>query len=158
MKELQDRILAEGQVLGGGILKVDSFVNHQVDPLLMDACGREFARRFASLGATKVLTAEISGIAPGQHAYVTDNFTPGTYGMVCFVPDAKDARAVKTVEVGKRSSVSIRGRRRTKCSLSRPSKRNPVHARKPTRRSIRPPSTSRRGAGVRGAPRRHLPP
>src|SRR5512143_1168086 len=64
VKKLRDRILAEGQVLGGGILKVDSFVNHQVDPLLMDACGREFARRFASLGATKVLTAEISGIAP----------------------------------------------------------------------------------------------
>jgi xanthine phosphoribosyltransferase len=64
VKELQERILKEGQVLGGGILKVDSFVNHQVDPLLMDACGREFARRFASVGATKVLTAEISGIAP----------------------------------------------------------------------------------------------
>ena len=64
MKELQERILKEGQVLGGGILKVDSFVNHQVDPLLMDACGKEFARRFASVGATKVLTAEISGIAP----------------------------------------------------------------------------------------------
>jgi len=64
VKELQERILKEGQVLGGGILKVDSFVNHQVDPLLMDACGKEFARRFASVGATKVLTAEISGIAP----------------------------------------------------------------------------------------------
>ncbi|HEY5903463.1 MAG TPA: xanthine phosphoribosyltransferase, partial [Anaerolineales bacterium] len=64
MKELKDRILAEGQVLGDGILKVDSFVNHQVDPSLMDACGRELARRFVHLGATKVLTAEISGIAP----------------------------------------------------------------------------------------------
>src|SRR5512139_4057922 len=64
MKELKERILRDGKNLGGGILKVDSFVNHQVDPLLMDACGREFARRFASLGATKVLTAEISGIAP----------------------------------------------------------------------------------------------
>ena len=64
VKELQERILRDGQVLGGGILKVDSFVNHQVDPLLMDACGKEFARRFARLGATKVLTAEISGIAP----------------------------------------------------------------------------------------------
>ena len=64
MKELKERILEEGQVLGGGILKVDSFVNHQVDPLLMDACGKEFARRFALVGATKVLTAEISGIAP----------------------------------------------------------------------------------------------
>lgn len=64
MKELKERILREGKNLGNGILKVDSFVNHQVDPLLMDACGGEFARRFASLGATKVLTAEISGIAP----------------------------------------------------------------------------------------------
>ena len=62
--ELKERILRDGKNLGGGILKVDSFVNHQVDPLLMDACGREFARRFASVGATKVLTAEISGIAP----------------------------------------------------------------------------------------------
>ena len=64
VKELEERILRDGKVLGGGILKVDSFVNHQVDPLLMDACGREFARLFASVGATKVLTAEISGIAP----------------------------------------------------------------------------------------------
>jgi len=62
--ELKERILRDGKNLGGGILKVDSFVNHQVDPLLMDACGREFARRFADVGATKVLTAEISGIAP----------------------------------------------------------------------------------------------
>jgi xanthine phosphoribosyltransferase len=62
--ELKQRILRDGKNLGGGILKVDSFVNHQVDPILMDACGREFARRFANVGATKVLTAEISGIAP----------------------------------------------------------------------------------------------
>ncbi len=64
MKELEERILRDGKILGGGILKVDSFVNHQVDPLLMDACGREFARLFADVGATKILTAEISGIAP----------------------------------------------------------------------------------------------
>lgn len=64
MKELEERILRDGKNLGGGILKVDSFVNHQVDPLLMDACGREFANFFASVGATKILTAEISGIAP----------------------------------------------------------------------------------------------
>lgn len=64
MNELEERILRDGKNLGGGILKVDSFVNHQVDPLLMDACGREFARLFTSVGATKVLTAEISGIAP----------------------------------------------------------------------------------------------
>jgi len=64
VKELEERILRDGKTLGGGILKVDGFVNHQVDPLLMDACGKEFARLFASVGATKVLTAEISGIAP----------------------------------------------------------------------------------------------
>jgi xanthine phosphoribosyltransferase len=64
MKELKDRILRDGKNLGGGILKVDSFINHQVDPMLMDACGREFAARFAKVGATKILTAEISGIAP----------------------------------------------------------------------------------------------
>lgn len=64
MNKLQERILKEGKNLGNGILKVDSFVNHQVDPVLMDACGREFAKRFANIGATKILTAEISGIAP----------------------------------------------------------------------------------------------
>src|SRR5574339_1269462 len=64
VKLLEERILRDGRNLGGGILKVDSFVNHQVDPLLMDACGKEFARRLGGLGATKILTAEISGIAP----------------------------------------------------------------------------------------------
>jgi xanthine phosphoribosyltransferase len=64
MQALQDRILRDGKNLGRGILKVDSFINHQVDPELMDACGLEFARRFKNVGATKILTAEISGIAP----------------------------------------------------------------------------------------------
>lgn len=64
MRILEERILADGKNLGNGILKVDSFINHQVDPRLMDACGREFARRFQGIGATKILTAEISGIAP----------------------------------------------------------------------------------------------
>lgn len=64
MQALKDRILREGKNLGNGILKVDGFINHQVDPALMDACGQELARRFQSIGATKVLTAEISGIAP----------------------------------------------------------------------------------------------
>jgi len=64
VKELEERILREGKNLGNGILKVDGFINHQVDPILMDSCGREFARRFSAAKATKVLTAEISGIAP----------------------------------------------------------------------------------------------
>jgi xanthine phosphoribosyltransferase len=64
MNNLKERILRDGKNLGNGILKVDGFINHQVDPVLMDACGRELARRFKDIGATKVLTAEISGIAP----------------------------------------------------------------------------------------------
>jgi xanthine phosphoribosyltransferase len=64
MKMLEERILKNGRNLGNGILKVDGFINHQVDPQLMDACGKEFAARFKAVGATKVLTAEISGIAP----------------------------------------------------------------------------------------------
>ncbi len=68
MQALKERILKDGKNLGGGILKVDSFINHQVDPELMDACGAEFARRFVKLGATRILTAEISGIAPALMA------------------------------------------------------------------------------------------
>jgi xanthine phosphoribosyltransferase len=64
MQALKERILKEGKNLGDGILKVDSIINHQVDPQLMDECGREFARRFAGIGATRIMTAEISGIAP----------------------------------------------------------------------------------------------
>jgi xanthine phosphoribosyltransferase len=64
MQALRERILRDGKNLGNGILKVDNFINHQVDPQLMEACGKEFARRFAHVNATRILTAEISGIAP----------------------------------------------------------------------------------------------
>lgn len=64
MQLLKDRILTQGKNLGNGILKVDSIINHQVDPILMNACGQELARRFSNVRATRILTAEISGIAP----------------------------------------------------------------------------------------------
>jgi len=64
MEELKRRILAEGRNLGHGILKVDGFINHQIDPRLMAAAGKEFAARFAETQPDKILTAEISGIAP----------------------------------------------------------------------------------------------
>lgn len=64
MEELKQRILREGKHLGRGILKVDSFLTHQVDMELMARVGEELARRFQHSGANKVLTAEISGIAP----------------------------------------------------------------------------------------------
>ena len=64
MKALIEKIRTEGQNLGNGILKVDSFINHQVDPALMLAVGGALAARFGAMGVNKVLTAEISGIAP----------------------------------------------------------------------------------------------
>ena len=64
MELLKERILRDGVNLGNGILKVDSFINHQVDPALMLAVGGALAARFAHLGANKIVTAEISGIAP----------------------------------------------------------------------------------------------
>ena len=64
MKALEERILREGRNLGSGILKVDTIINHQVDPALMLEAGRELAAIFRDIGANKVLTAEISGIAP----------------------------------------------------------------------------------------------
>lgn len=73
MKELRERILAEGRVLPGGILKVDGFLNHQLEPQLTLAMGREFRRRFEASGVkgvTRVLTAEVSGIAPGLSAAI----------------------------------------------------------------------------------------
>ena len=64
MKLLEDRILAEGNVLGPAILKVDSFINHQVDPVLMQEMGRDIADHFKDQGVTKVMTIESSGISP----------------------------------------------------------------------------------------------
>jgi xanthine phosphoribosyltransferase len=64
MEALRQRILEEGQNLGRGILKIDSFLNHQVDARLMEMVGEEIALRFADSKATLVLTAEVSGIIP----------------------------------------------------------------------------------------------
>ncbi len=64
MKELQDRILSEGKIIGDGILKVDSLINHQMDPGLMFRMGEEIARQFADRGVTRILTSEVSGIGP----------------------------------------------------------------------------------------------
>lgn len=64
MKLLKDRILKDGKSFEGGILKVDSFINHQMDPILMKSIGVEFVRRFGNLPINKVVTIEASGIAP----------------------------------------------------------------------------------------------
>ena len=65
MKLLEDRIRSDGEVLPGNVLKINSFLNHQVDPELMKKVGEEFSQLFKDSGVTKVLTCEASGIAPG---------------------------------------------------------------------------------------------
>ena len=64
MKALKDRIKKDGRCLPGGILKVDNFINHQMDPILMKSMAVEFVRRFAGTQINKVMTVEASGIAP----------------------------------------------------------------------------------------------
>lgn len=63
MNALEARILKDGMVRPGNVLKVDSFLNHQLDVALLDEMGKEFHRRFADRKITKVLTIETSGIA-----------------------------------------------------------------------------------------------
>ena len=63
MKLLEQRILADGKVLPGGVLKIDSFLNHQMDPMLMMEMAKELKRLYADAGVNKVLTIEASGIA-----------------------------------------------------------------------------------------------
>lgn len=65
VKLLEDRIRSDGDVLPGNVLKINSFLNHQVDPELMKKVGEEFSHLFKDNGITKVLTCEASGIAPG---------------------------------------------------------------------------------------------
>ena len=64
MKALKERILRDGKCFEGGILKVDNFINHQMDPILMKSMAVEFVRRFAGADFNKVMTIEASGIAP----------------------------------------------------------------------------------------------
>ena len=64
MKVLKERILKDGRCFEGGVLKVDNFINHQMDPVLMKSMAVEFVRRFSSKQINKILTVEASGIAP----------------------------------------------------------------------------------------------
>ncbi len=64
MKLLKERILSDGKCFSGGILKVDSFINHQMDPVLMLEMAKEFVKRFSNHQINKVMTIEASGIAP----------------------------------------------------------------------------------------------
>ena len=63
MELLEQRILQDGRLLSGGILKVDSFLNHQIDPMLLREMAREWHRLFENDGVNKIFTIEASGIA-----------------------------------------------------------------------------------------------
>ena len=89
MNFLEERIVKDGIVKPGNVLKVDSFLNHQMDIFLMEEIGREFKRRFADKPVTKVLTIEASGI-----------------GIACFV--AKEF-GVPLVFAKKSKSINIDG-------------------------------------------------
>ncbi len=68
MEALKQKIRTDGKMLGEDIVKVDSFINHQVDVELMDAIGKDIAEHFAGQGITKIFTIESSGIAPSVFA------------------------------------------------------------------------------------------
>ena len=72
MNFIEERIMKDGIVKAGNVLKVDSFLNHQMDISLMEEIGREFKRRFADKHITKVMTIEASGI--GIAAFVAREF------------------------------------------------------------------------------------
>ena len=82
MKALKDRIQAEGQNLGSGILKIDSLLNHQIYPDLMMEMGKEMAARFAGVKVDRILTAEISGIAPALTTGVLPGVTRAAVGAL----------------------------------------------------------------------------
>ena len=96
MKALKDKILEEGIVLGHDILKVDSFLNQQIDVELIDKMGKEFAEYFKDKNIDKVLTVESSGIAPALA-------TAGELGVKCVF--ARKKQSLTTSEDVYHSSV-----------------------------------------------------
>lgn len=89
MKQLEERIARDGRVIGTEILKVDSFLNHQMDIALLDEIGRELYRLFKDRGITKVITIEASGIAIAVSA------------ARCFNVPAVFAKKARSLNIGK---------------------------------------------------------
>lgn len=89
MKALEDRIRRDGLVLSPSILKVDSFINHQVDPVFMQLLGTELANHFQGQGITKVMTIESSGIAPAL-------FTAMALGVPLVILKKQNSAVLKT--------------------------------------------------------------
>ena len=113
MKTLKDRILKDGKCYPGGILKVDNFINHQMDPILMKSIGVEFVRRFASTSINKIITVEASagaiarellGLCPAFDCldeYRARCFVPGHWVTVCTGTESYAAKAVVIDDAGR---------------------------------------------------------
>ena len=80
MQILKDKIIKEGRVLPGNVLKVDSFLNHQLDMALFCAMGRQLASLFSNAGVTKILTVEASGIGLACMVSQYLGFVPVVFG------------------------------------------------------------------------------
>ena len=76
MQILKDRIRKDGKIKAGNVLKVDSFLNHQIDVAFMNEIGKEFARLFSDVEITKIVTIESSGIAIAAIASQYFNYVP----------------------------------------------------------------------------------
>ena len=100
MDLLKKRILQDGKCFEGGILKVDSFINHQMDPILMKSIGVEFVRRFANKDFNKVMTIEASGIAPAiMVGYLLElPVMNGNTSFLCFGEHTPKKKQPKTME------------------------------------------------------------
>lgn len=105
MKYLQDIILKQAKVLPGDILKVDSFLNHQIDTRIMNEIGKEFSNIFKDNKPTKILTIETSGVAIAQATSVNMDYIPVVYAKKdahlnmsndCF--EAKETSYTKGIE------------------------------------------------------------
>lgn len=79
MKYLHDIIRKQGKILPGDILKIDSFLNHQIDTQIMDKIGIEFSDIFKNTKPTKILTIETSGVAIAQAVSIHMNYVPVVY-------------------------------------------------------------------------------
>ena len=90
MELLEQRILRDGKVKPGGILKVDSFLNHQLDPMLMHEMAKELHRLFDGQGVNKILTIEASGIALAIISWMRKKLLPTvSWTRLCLPADKR---------------------------------------------------------------------
>ena len=91
MKKLEEIIVKYGRVLPGDILKVDNFLNHQIDVKLMDVIGEEFANEFIDIKPNKILTIETSGVAIAQATARQMDYQPVVYAKKGFHLNMSDS-------------------------------------------------------------------